>query len=370
MHKIISTAFARNKRYNLNSLFGIIAISMTMASCSSNDELNFSGVDPALTVPPTQIMVLGTTHLSNYHEGIALDDLDPIIDRLAAYAPDVITIENSSGMTCNRARTYPLEHVGYADVYCLDGTAFRKESGLTQAEGSFKARRALRDWPDEPSAAQRRSLAAAFIASEELHSALVQWYRLDNADRVAGDGLGPNSVELLITASQALGEGNSIAARLAARLGLERVFYADDHGSYLDLEGEGEAHFARLKELWWLAEDDPCRTRSKSAETKLLGGDILGAYREYNSVNAQRTAMNCDIKRAMNDAEQEAYGRQYTMSWQARNLRMTALIMAAATTEPGGRVLSIVGATHKPYFEAYLDQMHDVEIIDTGTVLD
>ena len=66
----------------------------------------------------------------------------------------------------------------------------------------------------------------------------------------------------------------------------------------------------------------------------------------------------------------EAYGRRYTMGWQARNLRMTALIMTAATTEPGGRVLSIVGASHKPYFEAYLDQMHDVEIVSTDTVFD
>ena len=72
----------------------------------------------------------------------------------------------------------------------------------------------------------------------------------------------------------------------------------------------------------------------------------------------------------MNDDEPERYGRKYTMAWEARNLRMVSLIMDAATTKPGGRVLSIVGATHKPYQEAYLDQMQDVKIVNTDTVLD
>jgi len=353
----------------MKSIFGTLAIAIILASCSNNDSLNFSGVDPALTVPPTQIMVLGTSHLSNYREDLTLEDLDPLMDRLEAYAPDVITIENSSGMTCNRARAYPLEHAGYAEGYCFDGAPFREESGLTVAEGSFIARKALNEWPDAPTAAQRRSLAAAFIASEEPASALVQWLRLDSVERMAGDGLGQKSVEFLNTRSQNLNESYSIAARLAARRGLERLFYADDHGSYFFADGEREAYGARVSELW-PGEDDPCQAHFKSPETKLVGGDVLGAYREFNDMDYQRTQMSCDWKRTMNDAEPEAYGRQYTMGWQARNLRMTALIMTAATTEPGGRVLSIVGASHKPYFEAYLNQMHDVEIVNTDTVLD
>ena len=72
----------------------------------------------------------------------------------------------------------------------------------------------------------------------------------------------------------------------------------------------------------------------------------------------------------MNDAQPEQFGRRYTLGWQARNLHMVSLIMVAATNKPGGRVLSIVGASHKPYFEVYLDQMHDIEIVNTDTILD
>jgi len=349
----------------MKSIFGTLAITMTLVSCGNNNSLNFSGVDPALTVPPTQIMVLGTVHLSNYRDDLTVDDLEPLLDRLEAYAPDVITIENSSGKTCNRVRTYPREHVRYT---CFDGAPFREESGLSISEASFQAGKALLNWPDAPTTAQRRSLAAAFIASEEPESALVQWLRLDNKERVPGDGLGPKSVELLNTRSQALNESNSIAARLAARLGLERVFYADDRGSYLRADGEREAYGARVLELW-PGEGDPCLIHFNSFKAKLTGGDLLGAYREFNSKDYQRRQMDCDWKRTMNDAEPEQYGRKYTMGWQARNLRMVSLIMTAALTEPGGRVLSIVGASHKPYFEAYLNQMHDIEIIETDTVL-
>lgn len=352
----------------MKSIFGTLAIAMTLASCSNDASLNFSGVDPALTVPPTQIMVLGTAHLSNYRDELTLDDLEPLLERLETYAPDVITIENSSGMVCNRARAYPQEHDG-VEKYCFDGSDFREESGLSISEASLQARKALLSWPSSPTAAQRRSLATAFIASEEPESALVQWLQLDAPDRVAGDGLGPKSVEFLNARSQNLNESYSIAAQLAARQGLARLFYADDHGSYFYADGEREAYGARQSELWQ-GGGSPCREHHKIFDNRLAEGNLLGAYRYINSVVSHRKQMECDWKLTMNDAAPEAYGRKYTMGWQARNLRMTALIMTAATTEPGGRVLSIVGASHKPYFEAYLDQMHDVEIVNTDTVLD
>ena len=353
----------------MKSLLVSVALAVTFAGCDQADPLSFSGIDPTLTVPPTQVMVLGTTHLANNTNGLRLSDLDPLLDRLGAYAPDVITIENSSGMTCNRVRSYPREHVGYADTYCFDSADYREESGLSVEEGSFEARNALNNWPDKPTVSQRRSLAASFIASNEPNSALVQWLRLDDADRVAGDGLGPKSVDLLNRFSQSIGETQSIAAQLAARQGLERLFYADDHGSWLDSKADSEAYSARISELW-PDEDDPCQVHFKSSDTDLGEGDIIRAYRILNGRDWQRRQMECDFKLTMNDDEPEGYGRLYTMAWQARNLRMVSSIMEAAATKPGGRVLSIVGASHKPYQEAYLGQMHDVEIIDVNTVLD
>jgi len=168
-----------------------------LMSCGNESGLDLSGVDPGLTVPPTQVMVLGTAHLNNYENDLSLDDLEPLLVRLEAYAPDIITVEGSPGMTCQRARSYPREHVGYAHVFCFDGEPYRTESGLSVSQASFQAREALLDWPDRPTAAQRRQLAAYFLASEEPVSALVQWLQLADEDRVAGDGLGPASVKVL-----------------------------------------------------------------------------------------------------------------------------------------------------------------------------
>ena len=102
-----------------------------LTSCGNDSSIDLSGVDPDLTVPPTQVMVLGTAHLSGYKDKLTLDDLEPLMQRLETYAPDIITIENSSGMTCNRVRAYPREHEGYADGYCFDGEPYRAESGLS-----------------------------------------------------------------------------------------------------------------------------------------------------------------------------------------------------------------------------------------------
>ena len=36
---------------------------------------------------------------------------------------------------------------------------------------------------------------------------------------------------------------------------------------------------------------------------------------------------------------------------------------------PGARMLTVVGLSHKGYYEAYLDQMHDVRLVDPLSVL-
>ena len=48
---------------------------------------------------------------------------------------------------------------------------------------------------------------------------------------------------------------------------------------------------------------------------------------------------------------------------------MVANIRATSGNHPGARVLVIVGASHKAYFDAYLDMMHEVKLVDPATVL-
>jgi predicted esterase YcpF (UPF0227 family) len=48
---------------------------------------------------------------------------------------------------------------------------------------------------------------------------------------------------------------------------------------------------------------------------------------------------------------------------------MAANIRDAIGLQPGSRTLVIVGASHKGYLEAYLNQMHDVRIVPALQVL-
>ena len=48
---------------------------------------------------------------------------------------------------------------------------------------------------------------------------------------------------------------------------------------------------------------------------------------------------------------------------------MAANIRDVLARHPGMRLLVIVGASHKGYLEAYLNQMHDVRLIDPEDVL-
>ena len=79
--------------------------------------------------------------------------------------------------------------------------------------------------------------------------------------------------------------------------------------------------------------------------------------------------INADFGRAAATPDQNAVARHYVAWWQARGLRMAANVVEAAGNQPGARVLVVTGASHKAYFEAYLDQMHDWALIRVDDVM-
>jgi hypothetical protein len=48
---------------------------------------------------------------------------------------------------------------------------------------------------------------------------------------------------------------------------------------------------------------------------------------------------------------------------------MAANVLEAAGNQPGAKVLVITGSSHKSYFDLYLDQMHDIELVSIESVL-
>ncbi len=74
-------------------------------------------------------------------------------------------------------------------------------------------------------------MAVLFLAAGDPNSALVQWWRLLESERIASEDIPAALVQALERLAAARNEAHLIAARLAARRSLERVHPIDDHSS-------------------------------------------------------------------------------------------------------------------------------------------
>jgi len=258
-------------------------------------------------------------------------------------------------------------------MYCPDPAPAARATGLDVPAANAKAELVLGSWPAQPLPAQRRHLVAIFLAAGEPGSALVQWLRLSPADRRAGDGLNDELVTALNKNKDRRNETSLVAAALAARLGLERLWSVDDHSADTP-DGADPAERKANADAITRAWDNPA-TRARQAETERLNAKldrpsgILDLYRAYNAPGAPALAYRSDFGAALVEPSRQGFGRQYVGYWETRNLRMVANIRDVIGRYPGTRLLAIVGASHRGYYEAYLSQMHDVRLIDANIVL-
>lgn len=300
------------------------------------------------------VMVLGTPHLSAFPKTFDPATLRGLEDRLAAWKPDAVSIEELSGSQCDHVRRYPGRYKDTVETYCWDPAPARAATGLDVPAATAQA---------------ERLLAALFLAGGERASAVVQWLRLPQAERRAGDGLDAPLVALLDKIKDRRDESYLIAARLAARLGHERVYAMDDHTADIDV-ADGAGWGAAIQKAW----DNTAARQRKAAGDALkakLGTPegVLEMYRGYNAPGQAKLAFDSDFGAALEEPSPQRFGRQYVGGWETRNLRMASNIRDALAPRPGMRMLVIVGASHKGYLEAYLHQMHDVRVVDAGAVL-
>lgn len=316
-----------------------------------------------------QILVLGTPHLSQFPDTFDPVVLSLVMDRLEIWQPEAITIEAVSGPQCEFMREYPDRYKDSVDFYCWDVAPARKATGLTVAQASQSVERELADWPDRPTAAQRRNLTALFLASGDRASALVQWLRLPETERRTGDGTNGDLYEQLILANHKQDESYQIAAVLAARLGLERVYPIDDHTADFSVD-DTEAYGVAIEKAW----DNPATQKrmdiSDELNAELMSpSGVLDIYKAYNAPAMAALIFKSDFGAALEEPSTQNFGRSYLTYWETRNLRMAANIRDSLGRKPGVRTLVIVGTSHKAYLESYLHQMHDIRIVDAQKIL-
>lgn len=324
----------------------------------------------------TQILVLATPHLSGAPESFDPAVLEPLLARLAAFHPNAIAIEALPGRSIAQMWEYRETYPGVAHDYggraMVLAALARQGVGLDMAGADAEARRTLAALPAAPTPAERRRLAALFAASGDPASAVVQWWKLDPAERIADDNAPRLFVEQMETYATPArrNENYLIAARLAVRLGLERVQPMDDQGD--DAAPGFEANLAAFTNEPWMEAllADPAFTPLREASQHLgSASEALATYRMLNAPRTGRTDADGQWLTMINRASPNGVGRMRVGAWEARNLRMAANIREIASWNPGGRVLVIVGSSHKPWLDAYLAMMSDVRVADAGAVL-
>lgn len=317
----------------------------------------------------SEVLVLGTSHLSSLPEDYDRGAFDPLLDRLARWQPEAIAIENLSGSQCDYLRVYAFAHQGTADTYCPDPTLAREILGLTGAQAEEAVERILSHAAQDRPAKERRRLVALFLAMGEPVSALVQWLRLPADERIADATLRAPLVAEIEARATKRGESEVIGASLAARLGLERVHYVDDHtGDRASGPGDSASYDAEMGRIW----DNPAVAQlipvSSAAQDRFLKtGDVLAWYRSLNDPKLLRLNMEADFGAAAAAELPANAGRRYLAYWETRNLRMVANLREVIG--PGRRVLAIVGSSHKPYYERYLGMTSDVVLADLAPIL-
>ena len=322
--------------------------------------------------PLTEVLTLGSDHLSQLEKKPAAGDLEPLLAKLEAFRPTIITHEGLSGEQCSQLERYKARYAGVFDDYCWSTADVEKSTGLTVPQAMEAIETTLKSWPAAPTPAQRRKLASLFLAANDRPSALVQWLRLPRTERKLGDGIDQPLMDILVKGEAQPNETIAIGVALAVRLGLDRVYAVDDHTADSIQTAAGPDFGPAIQAMWKAGKPDEVpeiaayiAAQKKAGET----GDYLGLYRLLNLPATQTAFINFDYGRAIKMKDDALYGRRYLAWFEARNLRMVANIREAFGNAPGARVLNIVGASHKGYYDAYLDQMSDVQIIDAEAVL-
>ncbi len=322
-------------------------------------------LDHGMTGPRAQVLVLGTVHLSELPEGFDPARLQGVIDKLAAFKPEVITIEALTGEECDLAARHPTR---YGSDYCPSTEAARKSTGLEVPAAIAEAEKLLADWPAAPTPAQRRHLASRLLAANDRASAYAQWLQLPEAERKAGDGLDAPLVELLAQIATRRNENYMIAARLAARLGLPRVYATDNHTGD-NVRVKDEEAFGRDVQAAWKAGRAGLDELEKKTATLKQANDLLPLYRYVNEPGYQQTTADVNVKATLGAKSRDGYPQMWVAGWEIRNLRMVANIRETFRERPGARVLTLVGASHKPWFDHWLGQMQGVDMVDALAVL-
>jgi hypothetical protein len=330
----------------------------------------------------SQVLVLGTLHLSGQGGRLEPGHLASLLDLLERFEPTRIAVES---LTANEvALLAELEAEDPAAAQVLDmfarapltaGRTMQGELGVDRAAADRLARAALEYGGSSLTEGQRLALVGWFLAAYELNSAVLQWSYLSPERRGHYQTLPAEIRDLLDRRLESANEVVTLAAALARRLGLQRLYSVDsqyDGVRTLSATPEAlEALFSdpgrsELRDREWAARADSVK------DAEFGAGDLLPLYRWMNSQEYQRGDLT-QWSWLFEGRHPDGLDRFRYAMWELRNIRQATHIMDVAASGRPERVLVVVGASHKAHLDRLLGahlsvrtvQLADLEEEDT-----
>lgn len=316
---------------------------------------------------PAEVLVLATPHLSGV-EGVKASHVEGVIAALSGFAPRAVIVEALPPHTIEAMQQQADQHPEALDAFV--GPRFKElalDSQRVLAITPAEARQALASEcaPALPVTAETslRCIRLAAASWDKPWADYLAWrHGLEWASDVPGGMLGDRIGRLAASTN----ENELIGARLANRFGLPRLYGMDDHpgedvygpvfAPLMAAIGQSKA-YASFKTGARVIKEAGERTRQAVASR-----DLLPLYRWFNSPEHSRLVLDEEWRLFVDRDLPRSPGQARIALWDVRNLAMVSNVMRVVSHHPGERVLVIVGASHKPFFDDYLARSIGVQV--------
>jgi hypothetical protein len=324
---------------------------------------------------PAEVLVLGTTHLGNV-DGLTSSHVDGLVDALYRFAPKAVVVEALPAHTIEAMQLQADLHPEALDAFV--GQRFLGLAVESQRQLKLDAKGARKALGEECT----RALAVTAIASERcMRLAAAAWdkpwtdYLAWRHARQWPDHRPQGALDERVTLlAGSTNENELIGARLADHFRLPRVFGMDDHpgadvygpvfDALLPAIGKSKAYAAFKANARVIKE---VRERTDQA---LAAHDLLPLYRWVNSPEYSALTLDEEWRLFVDRDLPRGPGQARIALWDVRNLAMVSNILRVVSQHPGERVLVIVGVSHKPFFDDYLERSIGVRVRQLGEFSD
>jgi len=325
-------------------------------------------------LPPGEILILGTRHLSDIKGKYDPSILASLMDHLEQFKPDLIAVEALRGQDIAAMELQPVRHTDALNPYAY---AQRALGGMAQAKLAINWSVA-QDAVDaaivvEDNEESRTDAVLHYLAAYDYYSALLTWYRGSAEFRAAFSEKNRQIAEEFEKRLESTNEYYSMALPLAAKLGHDRLYPVDDHFDGGTMEAAVQSMpggWDSMMAIYGDIDKHPYLLEENSRfEAAAEAGDVMPYYRWLNlpETGLQDEAFQWDplIARDIDSR----IGSARLAAWEVRNLRMASHLSELMIANPGKRLLFIVGSGHKPILDRLFSGMNWIRVVPAAEVL-